>query len=70
MTIIYNLLNFPAGVVPVSTVTADDEEELRQYKGNFQDCFDDLFKKVINMLGKFDSYNSFCLYFYFLTFFL
>lgn len=47
MTMIYNLINFPAGVVPVSTVTAEDEEELRQYKGNFQDHFDKLYKKAV-----------------------
>lgn len=47
MTMIYNLLNFPAGVVPVSMVTAEDEEELGHYKGNFQDCFDKLFKQVL-----------------------
>lgn len=54
MTIIYNLLNFPAGVVPVSTVTAEDEEELKQYKGNFQDRFDNLYKEVINVPQEFD----------------
>lgn len=54
MTMIYNLLNFPAGVVPVSTVTAEDEEELRQYKGNFQDYFDKLYKKVINVPEEFE----------------
>uniref|UniRef100_H2V7W7 Fatty-acid amide hydrolase 1 n=1 Tax=Takifugu rubripes TaxID=31033 RepID=H2V7W7_TAKRU len=48
MTMIYNLLNFPAGVVPVSTVTAEDEEQLEQYKGNYQDCFDRLFKKAVS----------------------
>uniref|UniRef100_A0A4W5L3L1 Uncharacterized protein n=1 Tax=Hucho hucho TaxID=62062 RepID=A0A4W5L3L1_9TELE len=45
-TIIYNLLNFPAGVVPVSTVTAEDEEELRHYKGNYGDLWDKLYTKV------------------------
>lgn len=45
-TIIYNLLNFPAGVVPVSTVTAEDEEELRHYKGNYGDLLDKLYRKV------------------------
>lgn len=45
-TAIYNLLNFPAGVVPVSTVTAEDEEELKHYKGNYQDIFDGFFKEV------------------------
>uniref|UniRef100_A0A4W5R4A6 Fatty-acid amide hydrolase 1 n=1 Tax=Hucho hucho TaxID=62062 RepID=A0A4W5R4A6_9TELE len=44
-TIIYNLLNFPAGVVPVSTVTAEDEEELRHYKGNYGDLWDKLYTK-------------------------
>ncbi|KAF0042186.1 hypothetical protein F2P81_005718 [Scophthalmus maximus] len=44
-TMLYNLLTFPAGVVPVSTVTAEDEEELKHYKGNYQDYWDKLFKK-------------------------
>lgn len=43
---IYNLLNFPAGVVPVSTVTAQDEEELCHYQGLYHDIFDMLFKEV------------------------
>lgn len=43
---VYNLLNFPAGVVPVSKVTAEDEEELKHYKGNYNDGFDRLFKEV------------------------
>ncbi|XP_059196404.1 fatty-acid amide hydrolase 1-like [Centropristis striata] len=46
-TILYNLLKFPAGVVPVSTVTAEDEEELRHFKGIYQDNFDKLFKKAV-----------------------
>ncbi|XP_045079426.1 fatty-acid amide hydrolase 1-like isoform X2 [Coregonus clupeaformis] len=46
-TILYNLLNFPAGVVPVSTVTAEDEEELRHYKGNYGDLWDKLYKKAV-----------------------
>uniref|UniRef100_A0A3Q4G6W2 Fatty acid amide hydrolase n=1 Tax=Neolamprologus brichardi TaxID=32507 RepID=A0A3Q4G6W2_NEOBR len=44
-TIVYNLLNFPAGVVTVSTVTAKDEEELKHYKGCYQDMWDKLFKE-------------------------
>ncbi|KAG9341546.1 hypothetical protein JZ751_019052 [Albula glossodonta] len=44
-TMIYNLLNLPAGVVPVSTVTDADEEELKHYKGNFGDLWDRVFKK-------------------------
>lgn len=46
---IYNLLNFPTGVVTVSTVTADDEEELRHYNGTYQDRLDKLFKEVRNV---------------------
>ncbi|XP_047442105.1 fatty-acid amide hydrolase 1 [Mugil cephalus] len=46
-TMIYNLLNFPAGVVPVSTVTAEDEEKLKHYKGAFQDRWDKLFKQAV-----------------------
>uniref|UniRef100_A0A8C9ZPY9 Fatty-acid amide hydrolase 1 n=1 Tax=Sander lucioperca TaxID=283035 RepID=A0A8C9ZPY9_SANLU len=47
-TMLYNLLTFPAGVVPVSTVTAEDEEELRHYKGFFQDYWDKLFKQAVS----------------------
>ncbi|XP_072245751.1 fatty-acid amide hydrolase 1 [Leuresthes tenuis] len=46
-TMIYNLLNFPAGVVPVSTVTAEDEEELKHYKGIYHDTWDKLFKQAV-----------------------
>ncbi|CAL8307794.1 unnamed protein product [Lota lota] len=46
-TIIYNLLSFPAGVVPVSTVTPDDEIQLKQFKGNFQDLWDKQFVKAV-----------------------
>ncbi|XP_035767788.1 fatty-acid amide hydrolase 1-like [Neolamprologus brichardi] len=46
-TIVYNLLNFPAGVVTVSTVTAKDEEELKHYKGCYQDMWDKLFKEAV-----------------------
>lgn len=45
-TMLYNLLNFPAGVVPVSKVTAEDEEELKHYKGIYQDYWDMVFKQV------------------------
>ncbi|XP_063323521.1 vitamin D3 hydroxylase-associated protein-like [Pelmatolapia mariae] len=46
-TMLYNLLNFPAGVVTVSTVTAKDEEELKHYKGCYQDMWDKLFKEAV-----------------------
>lgn len=34
-TFVYNLLNFPAGAVTVSTVTAEDEEEFEHYPDKF-----------------------------------
>ncbi|KAG5275792.1 hypothetical protein AALO_G00124600 [Alosa alosa] len=46
-TTLYNLLNFPAGVVPVSMVTADDEAQLESHKGNFGDPFDKFFVKAV-----------------------
>ncbi|XP_028260637.1 vitamin D3 hydroxylase-associated protein-like [Parambassis ranga] len=48
VTMLYNLLTFPAGVVPVSTVTAEDEEEMKHYKGNYQDTWDMLFKQAVS----------------------
>ncbi|TKS74523.1 Fatty-acid amide hydrolase 1 [Collichthys lucidus] len=46
-TMLYNLLNFPAGVVPVSTVTAEDEEELKHFKGIYQDQWEKFFKQAV-----------------------
>uniref|UniRef100_A0A3Q2Q4R1 Amidase domain-containing protein n=1 Tax=Fundulus heteroclitus TaxID=8078 RepID=A0A3Q2Q4R1_FUNHE len=48
LTMLYNLLNFPAGAVPVSTVTAQDEEDLEHFRGNYQDQWDKLHKQVID----------------------
>ncbi|XP_013419492.1 vitamin D3 hydroxylase-associated protein-like [Lingula anatina] len=31
---LFNLLNYPTGIIPVTKVTADDEEKLKQYKPN------------------------------------
>lgn len=45
-TILYNLLNFPAGAVTVSTVTEEDEAQLRHYRGVHGDMWDRLFVKV------------------------
>lgn len=42
----YNVLNFPAGVVPVTTVTLQDEEELAFYKGYYKDTSDKCFREV------------------------
>ncbi|KAK5907538.1 hypothetical protein CesoFtcFv8_005375, partial [Champsocephalus esox] len=47
-TVLFNLLRFPAGVVPVSTVNAEDEEELKHYKGVYQDQWDKLFKQAVS----------------------
>lgn len=45
---LYNVLNFPAGVVPVSTVTEADEEELKLYRGFCDDPWDRTLKQVCN----------------------
>ncbi|XP_068959145.1 fatty-acid amide hydrolase 1-like [Petaurus breviceps papuanus] len=37
---LYIYLDFPAGVVPVSTVTSEDEKELHKYQGCFEDSWD------------------------------
>nr|XP_060629423.1 vitamin D3 hydroxylase-associated protein-like [Anolis sagrei ordinatus] len=46
-THLYNILNFPAGVVPVSTVTPADEEELKLYKGHYGDPWDTRMKEAV-----------------------
>lgn len=45
-THLYNVLNFPAGVVPVTTVTQADEEALKNYKGHYGDFWDTRMKEV------------------------
>lgn len=45
-TMLYNFLNFPAGVVPISTVTEADEEELKLYRGCCNDPWDRTLKQV------------------------
>lgn len=42
-TALYNLLNFPVGVIPITKVTAEDEDQLRHYKGTFGGFGDKLF---------------------------
>ncbi|NWW93830.1 FAAH1 hydrolase, partial [Rhynochetos jubatus] len=39
-TMLYNTLDFPVGVVPVTMVTDKDEEELKGYQGYFRDWWD------------------------------
>ncbi|XP_075011945.1 vitamin D3 hydroxylase-associated protein-like [Calonectris borealis] len=46
-TMLYNVLNFPAGVVPVSTVTEADEEELKLYQGCSDDPWDQTLKEAV-----------------------
>ncbi|MCJ8729210.1 hypothetical protein PDJAM_G00103440 [Pangasius djambal] len=46
-TALYNVLNFPVGVVPVTEVTAEDEDQLKHYRGNFGDVWDRTFVKAI-----------------------
>lgn len=48
---LYNVLNFPAGVVPVSTVTEADEEELKLYRGCCGDLWDRTLKQVCDTGG-------------------
>ncbi|XP_006839783.1 PREDICTED: fatty-acid amide hydrolase 1 [Chrysochloris asiatica] len=51
-TLLYNCLDFPAGVVPVSTVTAEDEAQMEHYKGYFGDIWDWIFGKAMkNSVG-------------------
>lgn len=46
-TMLYNMLQFPAGVVPVGSVSAEDEAALRHYTGYHNDFWDKLFKKAV-----------------------
>ncbi|GAA6086240.1 vitamin D3 hydroxylase-associated protein-like [Tachysurus ichikawai] len=46
-TALYNVLNFPVGVVPVTEVTDEDEEQLKHYTGNYGDVWDMTFIKAI-----------------------
>nr|XP_060629424.1 vitamin D3 hydroxylase-associated protein-like [Anolis sagrei ordinatus] len=46
-TMLFNVLNFPAGVVPVTTVTEDDEEELKEYQGHYGDPWDKKLKEAV-----------------------
>ncbi|KAM9690702.1 fatty-acid amide hydrolase 1 isoform 2-T2 [Dama dama] len=46
-TLLYNCLDFPAGVVPVTTVTAEDEAQMQLYKGYFGDIWDKMLQKAV-----------------------
>ncbi|KAM7162946.1 vitamin D3 hydroxylase-associated protein-like [Macrochelys suwanniensis] len=46
-TMLYNVLNFPAGVVPVTTVTEADEDELKHYTGHYGDPWDRRLRQAV-----------------------
>lgn len=46
--LIFNLLNFPAGVVPVGKVIEKDEDELKDYVGYYNDFWEKTFKKNVS----------------------
>ncbi|XP_018430684.1 PREDICTED: fatty-acid amide hydrolase 1-like [Nanorana parkeri] len=46
-TVLYNLLDFPVGVLPVTAVTREDEEALRSYEGHHRDLWDKLLKEAL-----------------------
>ncbi|CAM5136301.1 unnamed protein product [Eretmochelys imbricata] len=46
-TMLYNVLNFPAGVVPVTTVTEADEENLKHYTGHYDDPWDRRLRQAV-----------------------
>lgn len=45
-TLLYNCLDFPAGVVPVTTVTLEDEAQMEHCRGYFGDKWDKVLWKV------------------------
>ncbi|NXU85044.1 FAAH1 hydrolase, partial [Xiphorhynchus elegans] len=47
-TMLYNTLDFPAGVVPVTMVSDEDEEELKGYKGYYRDWWDRTLAKAFH----------------------
>lgn len=44
-TVLYNCLDFPAGVVPVTTVTTEDAAQMEHYRGYFGDMWDKILKE-------------------------
>lgn len=43
---LYNMLDLPVAVVTVTEVTAEDEDQLKHYRGNFGDVWDTTFVTV------------------------
>lgn len=51
-TVLFNCLDFPAGVVPVTTVTSEDDAQMEHYQGYFGDIWDSTLKKAMkNSVG-------------------
>ncbi|KAJ1169861.1 hypothetical protein NDU88_001749 [Pleurodeles waltl] len=50
-TVLFTILNFPAGVVPVGAVTEDDERQLKNYTSGYNDNWDTLMKKAVESGG-------------------
>ncbi|XP_078527807.1 fatty-acid amide hydrolase 1-like isoform X2 [Lissotriton helveticus] len=46
-TVLFNILNFPAGVVPIGKVTEEDERQMKNYGSGYDDEWDKLMKKAI-----------------------
>ncbi|XP_002750826.1 fatty-acid amide hydrolase 1 isoform X2 [Callithrix jacchus] len=46
-TLLYNCLDFPAGVVPVTKVTAEDEAQMEHCRGYFGDIWDKMLQKAM-----------------------
>lgn len=49
-TMLYNCLDFPVGVVPVTKVTSEDEAQMDNFQGYFGDIWDKELKKVRPLL--------------------
>ena len=45
-TLLYHCLDFPAGVVPVTTATPEAAPQMEHYKGYFGDIWDKVVQKV------------------------
>ena len=57
-TVLYSLLKYPAGVVPVTKVSRKDQEGLRNYIGHYNDEWDANIKMVICCDGNFVFANN------------
>ena len=45
-TVLYSLLKYPAGVVPITKVNAEDQQFLEHYVGHYDDHWDQQIKQV------------------------